>query len=87
MTAPADAAVRFGWGLLLGASLGLFYGFLRPLRPKRTTLADGIFLLAAFYLWLLLQFQNKHCLFRLQPKLHLQKLHIHQEPRHPLHFL
>ena len=56
MTAPAVAAARFGAACLLGAFLGLLYGFLRPLRPRRTALADGIFVLAAFYGWLVLCF-------------------------------
>ena len=53
---PTAAAGRFGVACLLGAGLGLLYGFLRPLRPRRTTLADGLFLLAAAWSWLYLTF-------------------------------
>ena len=47
MTAPALAAERFGIGCLLGAGLGLWYAFLRPLRRRRTGFADVLFLLGA----------------------------------------
>ena len=57
MTTPALAAGRFGIACLLGGMLGVLYSFLRPLRPKGTTLADGIFLLALFYAWLQLGFR------------------------------
>ena len=57
MTAPALAALRFGYALLTGATLGAVYGFLRPLRPKWTTPADTLFLLTALYGWLFLHFQ------------------------------
>lgn len=56
MTAPAEAACRLGWALALGAGTGLIYGFLRPLRPKHTLLADGLFLLAVLRSWLELSF-------------------------------
>ena len=52
MTAPADAAGRFLWACLLGAVLGLIYGFLRPMSRRRTILADGLFLAAAVWVWL-----------------------------------
>ena len=54
MTAPALAAQRFALSCLLGAGLGLYYGFLRPLRPR--WLGDGLFLPAAFWVWLELGF-------------------------------
>lgn len=57
MTAPVLAAQRFVYGCLTGAVLGAVYGFLRPLRPKRTTLSDSIFLLCALYGWLYLHFK------------------------------
>ena len=57
MTTPQAAAHRFLAALALGCILGLVYGFLRPLRPRRTTLADGIFLLAALWAWLVLNFE------------------------------
>ena len=56
MTTPFTDACRFGWGLLIGAALGIVYGFLRPLRPRHTTFADFLFALAACYGYLLLQF-------------------------------
>ena len=52
MTAPQTGAVRFCAAALIGVALGIFYGFLRPLRPKYTTLADGIFLLGVYYGWI-----------------------------------
>ena len=56
MTAPQLAAQRFLYGCLVGVVLGAVYGFLRPLRPKRTTLSDLIFLLCTLYGWLFLHF-------------------------------
>ena len=56
MTATAAAAGRFGMACLLGAVLGAVYGFLRPLRPKWTFLADTLFLAAAVLAWLRLSF-------------------------------
>ena len=54
MTAPALAVRHFGAACLLGASLGLLYGFLLPLRPKHTVLSDALFLLGAGWAWLYL---------------------------------
>ena len=56
MTGPAETAVRFVQACLLGGGLGLVYGFLRPLRPRFTALADGIFLIAMLWVWLYLGF-------------------------------
>lgn len=56
MNEPAVAAVRFGWGLVLGLGLGAVYGFLRPLRRRHSVLPDLIFVAAAFYGWLVLSF-------------------------------
>ena len=56
MTAPSLAAARFGVALLMGGGLGLIYGFLRPLRPRLTTLADLIFVGALSAAWLYLSF-------------------------------
>ena len=56
MTAPIDAAARFGAACLLGMGLGLVYGFLRPLRPRLTALADSLFVLCMGYGWLVLCF-------------------------------
>lgn len=53
---PEVAAWRLGCSMALGAALGLTYGFLRPLRPRHTWLADGLFLLAAIWVWLYLSF-------------------------------
>jgi hypothetical protein len=56
MTTPAVAAARFGMAAAVGAGLGLFYGFLRPLRRKSNWLADLIFVIAAFFGWLYVGF-------------------------------
>lgn len=56
MTTPAQAFYRFVIALGLGAILGLYYGFLRPLRPRLTTLSDLLFLPAAGWAWLYLNF-------------------------------
>lgn len=53
---PETAAYRLVCALTLGAALGLLYGFLRPLRPKHTVLADGLFLLGVFWVWLYYNF-------------------------------
>ena len=52
MTGPALDAQRFLIACLMGAALGIYYGFLRPLRPRHTALSDFLFLPAAFYGWL-----------------------------------
>ena len=56
MTAPAIAAIRFCLAGAVGAGLGLFYGFLRPLRRKGNTLPDLIFVIAAFLGWVYVGF-------------------------------
>lgn len=56
MTVPALAAWRFLIAAGLGALLGLYYGFLRPLRPRLTTLSDLLFVPALFWVWLYLNF-------------------------------
>lgn len=56
MTAPILALQRFAIAVALGAALGVYYGFLRPLRPRHTTLSDLLFLPAAFWVWLYLGF-------------------------------
>ena len=53
---PDTAAYRFLCCLVLGAALGLFYGFLRPLRPKYTTLSDLLFLPVMGWVWLVSAF-------------------------------
>ena len=53
---PSASAACFGAAVLLGAGLGLLYGFLRPLRPRLTHLADLLFVIAAFYSWIYLAF-------------------------------
>lgn len=53
---PAVAAQRLGYALAVGAALGLLYGFLRPLRPRLTVLADGVFVLCALWGWVYLMF-------------------------------
>lgn len=57
MTPPQTVAARVAAGLALGLGLGFLYDLLRPLRPRRTALADGLFLLAVFYSWLELSFR------------------------------
>lgn len=56
MTTPAEAALRFVWGLALGMVLGAVYDFLRPLRKKRNAPADLLFVLIAFQVWIYLSF-------------------------------
>ena len=56
MTAPAIAAGRFGAGLVLGCALGLFYGFLRPVRLRHRHLADLCFLAALYPTWVFYAF-------------------------------
>lgn len=56
MTPPAEAAGRFLWALLTGAMLGVVYDFLRPLRPRRIWLSDGLFLAATGRALLVLAF-------------------------------
>ena len=56
MTAPETAAARLMTACLLGLALGLWYGFLRPLRPKHTVLSDGLFILGAVWAWLYVSF-------------------------------
>ena len=46
--------LHLGQGVLLGCALGLFYGFLRPLRPR--WIADLIFIPVLFWTWLYLGF-------------------------------
>lgn len=56
MTTPAQAFYRFAIALGLGCLLGVYYGFLRPLRPRLTALSDLLFLPAAGWAWLYLSF-------------------------------
>ena len=56
MTDPAQEFLRVGWGLALGAGLGLWYGFLRPLRRRWDAPADLLFVAGALYAWLVLSF-------------------------------
>ena len=56
MTTPAEAALQFLSGVGLGGLLGILYGFLRPLRPRRTILSDTVFMVAAFAAWVFLFF-------------------------------
>ena len=57
MTAPEVAAGHFGISCALGVALGLWYGFLRPLRPRFSVLSDALFLLGAAWVWLELGFR------------------------------
>ena len=56
MTEPVIAAQRFLAGFALGTFLGLWYGFLRPLRPRHTVLSDLLFLISAGWVWLYYMF-------------------------------
>ena len=59
MTAPSVAFGRFVMGLLLGAIIGLFYGFLRPVQKGRAILADLVFIIFAG--WILLYYGFAVC--------------------------
>ena len=52
MTPPALAAQRFLQCCALGGGLGLWYGFLRPLRRGRSVAADLLFFVGAVWAWL-----------------------------------
>lgn len=56
MTAPGAAAGRFAAACLLGLVLGVVYGFFHPLRKRHPHLADGLFLLVLFPVWIYLSF-------------------------------
>lgn len=56
MNGPALDGRRFLWACGIGLILGMYYGFLRPLRPKHTLLSDALFMPALFYAWLYLGF-------------------------------
>jgi hypothetical protein len=56
MTAPVTAAVCWLRTLGVGGALGIVYGFLRPLRPRLTTLSDLIFALATLWGWVYMVF-------------------------------
>jgi hypothetical protein len=53
---PHEALRHFLIALGLGSLTGLYYGFLRPLRPRLTTLSDLLFCAGGFYAWLVLAF-------------------------------
>ena len=56
MTAPAVAALYWLRTLGIGGILGAVYGFLRPLRPRLTILADGLFALCLIWGWVYMTF-------------------------------
>ena len=56
MTGPALDGWRFLCACGIGLCLGVYYGFLRPLRPRHTGLSDLLFLPALGYAWLYLSF-------------------------------
>ena len=56
MNGPALDGWRFLCACGIGLILGMYYGFLRPLRPKHTLLSDALFVPALFYGWLYLGF-------------------------------
>ena len=53
---PGESLRHFSLAFVMGLALGIYYGFLRPLRPRHTVLSDLLFLPAAFYAWLVLGF-------------------------------
>ena len=56
MIAPAEMARRFLLSGGVGVLLGLFYGFLRPLRPRLTHLCDLVFVVSALLGWVYVSF-------------------------------
>ena len=56
MTPPLTVFRLLLTALVLGCLAGVFYGFLRPLRPRLTHFADLLFAFFAGYLWLVLNF-------------------------------
>ena len=52
MISPDIAFRRFLTGLVLGCVLGIFYGFLRPVRRGKAVLSDLIFVLLAGWIYL-----------------------------------
>ena len=56
MNPPAIAAYRLLCAVLLGVGLGVFYGFLRPLRTRHRHIADLMFLLALYPTWVYFAF-------------------------------
>ena len=65
MNSPALAAQRFLPAILLGCALGIFWGFLRPVRKKAALLTDLLFLIPLFWAWIYLSFGV--CLGDLRP--------------------
>lgn len=57
MTVPGEAALRVLWGLAVGALLGLFYDFLRPLRRRHNAPADLCFVVAVLIGWIWYSFK------------------------------
>ena len=57
MNPPGLVARRFLAACLWGCVLGLYYGFLRPLRRKHHWPADLLFVPGLFYVWLVVMFQ------------------------------
>ena len=51
MNSPQVVALRFGLACLLGCEVGLYYGFLRPLRPRFTVLSDLLFVPVLVWAW------------------------------------
>ena len=56
MNAPELTAQRFLIACLLGCALGIYYGFLRPLRRRWTGFSDLLFLPGLFGAWIYLGF-------------------------------
>ena len=56
LTGPALDGWRFLWACGIGLVLGMYYGFLRPLRPRHAVISDVLFLPVLAYGWLYLGF-------------------------------
>jgi hypothetical protein len=57
MTPPKLAGIYLAYACLLGAGLGLVYGFLRPLRRRMTQIADGLFVVTVLLTWVYFSFR------------------------------
>ena len=56
MNPPSIAAYRLLCAILLGIALGVFYGFLRPLGRRHRQIADLLFVLALYPVWIFFAF-------------------------------
>ena len=56
MTVPVIAARRFAAGIVLGMILGIWHGFLRPVRQRSAVAGDLLFLPGLGWAWIYLMF-------------------------------